>query len=190
MRYSENFVANNARRFHTAGARFFHLESVPGGIVSVLFFKDRTPLPEEIVASSGGWWASFGGPGQSASFDEVEIISTVTQQVIFHLSRGGVGSNVFSGAVSVNKPTTIDTIADVNLGAGATSVVPADATRRAALITNLAANLNNMRVGDANVGAARGAEIQPGQTITLEGTEEIFVFGTQNDDVGITLIKD
>jgi hypothetical protein len=93
--------------------------------------------------------------------------------------------------VNLTKPSTIDTVADVALGAAATTqVLPADAARQSALISNLAANVDIIRLGDANTGAARGIELQPGQTATLNGTEAIHAFSPSAQSVGVAIIKD
>jgi len=185
MRLTENFAAGVAIPFHMPG-NFFYLDAVPGGFVTVRLFKDGRPLREDLENVVAGWWAS-----PKEGFDLVEITSSLTQALSFYIARGQVGSNVFSGVVSATKPTTIDTVADVALGAGAaTQILPADAARRQALITNLQANANVIRVGDAAVTAARGVEVAPGQTITLDGTEAIFGFDAAAESVGVVVIKD
>ena len=95
------------------------------------------------------------------------------------------------GIVSLAKPQTINTVADVALAAGvATQILPLDAARQQALISNLTGNANRIRVGDVNVGAARGVEVSPGQTITLAGTQAIFGFSAVLESVGVVVIKD
>lgn len=196
MRYTEQLAATVSKRYRTAGARFFYLESIPAAAqVTVAFYSKDVKLPEEIVAVTGGWWAAFAAnqPGVSPNYDEVEITSTQTGTAVFHISKGGVGSNVFSGSVTatISKPATIDTVADVALGAGAaTQILPADATRQKAYICNLSTNAAVMRIGDVNVGAARGAEVQPGQSIPLEGTEAIYGYSVPGEAVAVTIIKD
>jgi len=78
--------------------------------------------------------------------------------------------------VTLTKATVLDTIADVTLiaAAAAAVVLPALATRRDAIICSLAANTQTIRIGDAATGAARGAELSPGESITLETTEAIY----------------
>ncbi|MFH1931046.1 MAG: hypothetical protein ABIN18_05595 [Pseudomonadota bacterium] len=77
--------------------------------------------------------------------------------------------------INVTKATVLDTVADVALAAAATTqILAANAARRQALITNLAANASTFRIGDAAAAAARGVELAPGETIGLETTEAIF----------------
>jgi hypothetical protein len=185
MRLLETFTAATPKQFEIPGNYFF-LDSLPGGLATVRFSRSGRLLPEDLTDVMAGWYAAPTG-----GFDAVEITSSLTQAVSFYIARGQVGSNVFSGNVAVSKPTTIDTVADVALGAGvATQIVPLDAARRQALITNLQANVNIIRVGDANVGAARGVQVAPGQTITLDGTEAIFGFDAAAESVGVLVIKD
>jgi len=95
MRIIENFTAATPKGFDIAGD-YFYLDTVPGGTVSVSFFRDRQKLAEDLTSVVAGWYAA-----PSGGFDRVELTSTLTQAVSFYLSRGRVGSNVFSGAVSV-----------------------------------------------------------------------------------------
>ena len=96
-----------------------------------------------------------------------------------------------SGTVGVSKPTTIDTVADVALvAATATQILPADPSRREALISNLEGAVNAIRVGDANVGAARGSQVGAGMTITLQGTEAIWGYSVAGLSVAVTTIRD
>jgi len=84
--------------------------------------------------------------------------------------------------------TVLDTLADVALAAAATTqILPALATRQKALITNLVTNLNVLRIGDLNAGAARGIELGPGETAMLEATEAIYGYnpGPGAQSVGV-----
>lgn len=147
---------------------------------------------------SGGTWTMR--PGQSCKLPEAAAAFSVANKTgvsaitgVLKIGEGDFSDSSVTGTVTSipAKPTTIDTVADVALNAGAaTQILAADTARRAALISNLAANLNAIRVGDSNVAAARGAQVQPGQTITIEGTEAIFGFDAAAESVGVTVIKD
>lgn len=136
--------------------------------------------------------------GRAITFDvpieECAIINETGSSVTGILSLGAravVSDNILSGIVSTVKPTVIDTVPDVALAAGvATMVLPADTARREALVTNLAGNASNIRFGDVNVGAARGAQCGVGQTATVQGTEAIYAYSTTAQGVGVTVIKD
>lgn len=99
--------------------------------------------------------------------------------------------NNLSGTIGVVQPTTIDTVADVALGAAATTLVlAADPSRREALISNLIGNASAIRVGDVNAGAARGVQVGTGQTVTIAGTEAIYAYSATAQSVGVTTVKD
>lgn len=135
----------------------------------------------------------FGPVSEERAFHEVWITSTIGQTVKVALARDEARLARIVGNITatVSKPTVIDTVADVAMTAGvATLIVAANAARRAALISNLTANANIMRIGDSNVGAARGVECAPGQTITMEGTEAIYGFSAGAQNVGVAVIQD
>jgi len=82
-----------------------------------------------------------------------------------------------SGAITLNVPVGLSSAADVSLGAAAkTLILAANISRVEALITNLAANASTVRIGDVNAAAARGVELAPGQTITLETEGAIYAW--------------
>lgn len=95
--------------------------------------------------------------------------------------------------VEITKSDSLSTAADVSLGAGATSqVIAANAGRRELLVTNLAANVETLRVGDSNAGAARGLEVAPGQTITMHTTAAVHAYnpGGSAQSVGVLEVLD
>ena len=94
---------------------------------------------------------------------------------------GHDGSNVFplsvdsTGKLYVAKPATPGTSADVVLAGSATTLIVAvSATRHCVLIGNLSTNSSMFRVGDSNVGASRGAELAPGESLSIETTGAIY----------------
>jgi hypothetical protein len=96
---------------------------------------------------------------------------------------GHDGSNVFPVVVdsngylqiAVKKCTTLNSAADVSMGAGATTqILGSLATRLCALITNKSGNTQTFRIGDSNAGATRGVELVPGASISIETTEAIY----------------
>jgi len=100
-------------------------------------------------------------------------------------------AGVDQAIVTFQKPTTINTLADVALAAGvATRILVADSARQQALISNLIGNASNIRIGDSNVGAARGNQVGIGQTETLAGIGEIWGFSATLQSVGVTVVKD
>lgn len=79
--------------------------------------------------------------------------------------------------VEIIKAGTYITSADDPVAVGATeTVLAARATRRVAMITSLAANTGDVRVGEVgSVAAANGTPLRPGETLTLEVTAAIAI---------------
>jgi len=124
------------------------------------------------------------------SFDRVRVVANAGGDTIKFIVADDE-SGVDQAIVTFQKPTTINTVADVALAAGAaTQILPADSARQQALITNLTGNASNIRVGDLNVAAARGVQVGIGQTITLAGIQAIFGFSATLESVGVTVVKD
>lgn len=67
---------------------------------------------------------------------------------------------------------TITTAADEGLTTTSEQILAADTNRKFAIIQNLDAS-ENVRVGDASVGAARGTRVGPGESVTIETTAAI-----------------
>lgn len=82
-----------------------------------------------------------------------------------------------AGSVALVNPTGFGSVVDNAVGAGATvQILAADATRVRAIVTNLAASVNTVRVGDAAVAAGQGTPIEPGQTMTVDGGGAVHVY--------------
>lgn len=136
--------------------------------------------------------------GRAVIFDRpvenISIINETAAAIDGVLSLGAsatISDNILSGTVGVVKSSTLGTLMDVSLVAIATTlIVAADATRNAAIISNLTGNISIIRTGDISAGAARGNEVGPGQSITLEGSAAIYAYSPTLQSVGITVIKD
>lgn len=111
--------------------------------------------------------------------------------------RLAVGSGDFrdsrlttSAPLDIKTPTIIPTTADTALVAlTAAEILAANVNRKEALITNLGLSALSIRVGDSNVGAARGQPVAPGQTVTLETTAAIWGFSTPGETVTLLEIE-
>jgi hypothetical protein len=104
-----------------------------------------------------------------------------------------VNPSIAFNNINITKASVLDTIADVALGATATTqILAANAARRITLITNLSANIQTFRIGDAATGAARGVELAPGESVSLETTEAIYGYnpGAIAEGVGVTWTED
>lgn len=80
--------------------------------------------------------------------------------------------------IDVTKSTAFQALADIVIAAPAngTEILPANANRRTAIIGNLAGQATTMRIGPHGVGAAIGAELAPGESISLDTTQAIHGF--------------
>lgn len=96
MRLVETFTATVPIEFVIPGD-FFFLESVPAGSVDVRFFRGGGRVAEgELLAATSGWKSKPAG-----GYDRVEITSTANQNVAFHIVKGQVDVNTFSGLVNI-----------------------------------------------------------------------------------------
>ncbi|WP_299394639.1 hypothetical protein [Pelagibius sp.] len=95
-----------------------------------------------------------------------------------------------SGEVQLATPTGLMTDPDVAMLAGvAAQVLAVNNSRKEAFVTNLASNAVAIRVGDSNVGAARGIELSPGQTAVLSTEAAIWVYSPSDQPVAVTEIE-
>lgn len=98
-----------------------------------------------------------------------------------------------SGAITIAGSQNIATVADVALAAGvATQIVAANVARRAVVVKNLAGNLQTMRIGDAVAGAARGLELAPGETISIDSGAAVYGYnpGGAAESVSVMEVRD
>ena len=175
MRISEVFTLNIAKNFTVPG-NFFYLDSVPGGTVTVIFFKAGRALPEDLTNVSSGWYAMPDG-----GFDEVQITSTLTQTVAFYIAKGRVGLAVLgnvvvtsgsitvaSGSITVANSTTngAHVPAAVAVSNASVQLLAANAARKYLLIQNqhATANLYVRCNGTAAVADATCVKLLPGQS--------------------------
>lgn len=145
--------------------------------VKVEYVRAGTIIEHE---TADGVKAGYGGrpprnADQPRAFDEARITSATAQTVELLILQGTADYDRSVGTVDITRSATIDTTADVVMVAGAlTPILAANTARRRALITNLAAGVETLRIGDSvNTGAARGIPVAPGETITLETTAAI-----------------
>lgn len=83
---------------------------------------------------------------------------------------------------SATNPTTAD---KALTAVTATEIIAANSSRREVIISNLSTNGAVMRIGDANVAAARGAELSPGQSIILSTKAAVYGYSVPGESVGI-----
>ena len=110
-------------------------------------------------AAQAGAWIDF------FVIDQGEIITSLNP------------ANVFT-SVSIAKTSGLVTVADATIVAGAAAalILPANANRTKALLTSLVSNTQEVRIGDSNTGAGRGAPLQPGESIEIDSTADIYAY--------------
>lgn len=123
----------------------------------------------------------------------VEIESAAAQTVKASVSRAATGLLRITGAIDadITKATTLDSLPDVVIGAGATQILAAaDSTRREILVSNLAANASPIRVGDGGASAANGVPCAPGETVTITTSGAVYAYSATAQSVAVTVTKD
>lgn len=108
--------------------------------------------------------------------------SGTENSLVIEAGIGKISDNEMSGSVGVSSPSTLSTAADKTLTADTASVISAaDTSRREIMIRAPKTNTVNIRIGDSDVGAARGIELEPGQTITLTTAAAVYGYPDGGD---------
>jgi len=132
--------------------------------------------------------------GMPEGFDGFRIEETqgAVNTIELVVLKGKYVQGKLVGTVSLDKLNAITTSADVALNNGAiTTVKAANTNRREIMVTALAGNASNIRVGDASTGAARGLELQPGQTVTLTTTDAVYAYSpTGTESVSVLEVEE
>lgn len=119
-------------------------------------------------------------PGQAFERFDIEDASGAGNTIRISYGFGEFEDNrlTLSGGVTIAVPANIDDAADVTLNNGAeTSLGAAPANTKTRMIVADPANTVNIRIGKTGqVGAARGALLQPGQSMVLDGSMTPFGF--------------
>lgn len=190
MRISENFTLNVPIPYKIPG-NFFYVDSVPAGSITVKFFRDGRQLPEDLSAVIAGWYAAPDG-----GFSDFEVTSTLTQAVAFYVARGRVGSNVFSGAVSVTSTVpaqsqpanTAKTVTNVSA-----QLLAANAARKSLFIQNKdAAGTIWLNFGAGAATQANGMQLLPGEEQEWEScipTTAIQAIGDAASNANIVAVE-
>lgn len=152
---SEN-VISTSKSVGTAVASFNEPNGKPFELVSGIAYKLRQPFDRIFLRNAA----------QSSKM--MRIYSTVETDIAPFSSQLKVIGDV--GA-------TISDSSDVSVLAGATTqILPVNADRKIAYITNLISNGTDIRVGTSSTGAARGLPVFGGETYTFETKSSIYVY--------------
>lgn len=123
-------------------------------------------------------------PDEFADF-RVKNNTGITANITVVVGDGDFAEGNLTSEISVTKNTTLTTTADNSVGAGLQENVSATATtKRIVMISNLSSTAD-LRVGDSNTAAARGQPLPAGMTLTMETSDDVYVF---NNTGGAVLV--
>ncbi|MGH7237181.1 MAG: hypothetical protein ACREGF_01455 [Candidatus Saccharimonadales bacterium] len=133
----------------------------------------------------------------SAPTPFVELTNTGAADLTVTVALGHVGDVVDSRFVVSNTVnvsniagTTLTDIDDVIvLTTATTKVKSSNAATKTVLISNLAANATKIRVGTSSAGAARGAEVPIGGTISMDYSGDVYVYNPSASTINIGVLE-
>jgi hypothetical protein len=174
-----------------------HLDNALNGasLGTLVMGDDGTNLQNISVDVNGYLQIEVVGGGYSdIQYEDSEAVALPFGTV----TLGHDGSNVFpvivdsSGhlRVSLVEVLFFNSVADVTLVAtSVTQITEGLVSRLNTLIKNKRTNIQTFRIGDSNVGATRGAELAPGESIVIETTEAIYGYnpGGSSEKVSVVL---
>lgn len=173
-----------------------HNVTVPaGGFVEVVQVGDFVRILEAAdqvtVQTDQGLYAEM-QKGQAVRqperFDRVRISNATGADLALDVAIGfgEFWDDRMIGEVLTNQisPSTLNTPADVSFSV-AQVLIAANTSRKAVVIAAAPGNTANVKIGDSNVGAARGVTLQPGQSITIQSTAAIYGYAATSQTAEI-----
>ncbi len=132
--------------------------------------------------------------GLASPFSSIAIRSAVAQTVLFTISDTPQDDNQTAITATINATITagdtITTTADVSVaGVTASQVLAGRADRVSVIVKNLSGNSDPIRVGESGTGAARGHELMPGESISLDVTAAIYVYNSKATAQSVSIIE-
>jgi len=131
----------------------------------------------------------------TVSIKNVDQTVTVSGTVSTEVTKWGgtalTGRDISLDLAYLDPCTSIGTLADVTAAAVATRLIVASTPCKSVVVKALAANTGNIRIGDANVTASRGDDLNAGDGITLAVSDVnlVYIFGNGTDKVSITYVN-
>ncbi len=140
---------------------------------------------------SGRWYE---GQGRRVYYEKVSVFSDTSQTVKLLLGFGHAtdARAVVNASVTTNiaPGNTLTPLEDVSCVAGAaTSIAAADTDRLGVIIHNPSDNTHTLRIGDAGVTATKGVALEPGETLPIASTAQIFAWNTGASDQSVSLLS-
>lgn len=166
---------------------------------------DNARFLRVLSAPSAAVFLTIGGSelqraqGQSINDPEglgrIRVRSTVAQTVRINVSQVRQDDNAQELTANVTATVaaadTLTSTPDVSvLGTTTAQVIAGRADRLSVTIKNLNGNASLIRVGDSLVGAARGHELMPGESITLNNTAAVYVYNSDAGAQSVSILED
>lgn len=186
MRRYVRVIANNAETRIPARGRVIFMDSTTAGVL-VTARKDDTGRGDGL--SVGPITMETGRKFTTQQvFDDVTVRNESGASVTITILIGEGDFDVSVAEVTIETNNNMATGGDATAGAAAVQIVAATATNRRIHIKALASNTQNVRIGDSNITITRGIQLQPGEGITLEHSQNVFaireVAGTVQLSIG------
>ena len=156
--------ASTSEVIHTVGT-FIWLKSATGPV------QIKTSEGETALLSSGDFVRV------DREFSEFFVVDTSGAQndLTFVISKNGEAGKY--GKVDVETPNVMTDAADVTVPtAAATLIAAANSDRNELIITSLAANTDETRIGSSSIGAGRGIVLSAGATLFLNVTAAVYAY--------------
>jgi hypothetical protein len=167
--------------------------SVPGNPTSMFLREAGGELRVQLGGSSvtmvkGDWIADDRGEGLGdiRINNDTGALQNVTV-VLGHRLR--YGRRNVTGSVSLERPTGLNTIADVSVPATSQQqLLTANSGRTEAHIHNTDGS-QELRIGDANTAAGQGAVLAPKQTAVIPGEGAIYAYNPGGSAVNVAITE-
>lgn len=146
------------------------------------------------------WGFSIGGlkfseiyvTNSAQAGEYIDILVVVEDVNLRTLNPNNVNNAVtILGTVTVDqaKNSVFETAADVTVtaAAAAAEILAANTDRVSAIITSVSTNTQEVRIGDGDTGAARGVQLNPGESLEIETTAAIYAYTPAGSDVVLSI---
>lgn len=162
---------------------FWRVDTLSAGTAITITFDDQ----HSFVAKAG--WQGRRG------FTRVTVVSTVVQTVELFLGSGDLSADTATVTISsaTFTPDVLNTVqnpADVSIAAAASDLVSGGAaTKRETIIKNPSSNPDSLRLGGSTVAAAAGFELEPGESIVVDGNQAIYAYNTGGAPASVSVME-
>ena len=163
--FNFNLIAGASFRIQQPG-KFLYLETCAGKVV---VSDDVTGFT---VALSQGDTHT-----RAVAFSSVLVENKTSGalDVVLYIGDDDLFRKAPPSSLTVSTPSGLDSLADVSLGAAATTLIKAiNANRKEIIISNLSVNTQTFRIGDSGAAPANGVPLPPGASIVLTTLAAVY----------------